>query len=117
MSSPLPSRSPKERIRLLIVFHLQVVGRHQQIFIQSDLGWKFGRRRFDQSQVNINWLVSRSQTAFKEFGDSNFEYFSAKQRRHLSALMNQQPEVMHPQAKKPADFTETRTILNKYSYP
>ena len=74
---------------LLIIFYLKVVSRYQQIFIQTDLGWKFWRRRFDQPQVNINRLVPRSQAALKEFGDSDFENFSAKERRHLAAFVHQ----------------------------
>ncbi|AII49199.1 hypothetical protein KR52_08590 [Synechococcus sp. KORDI-52] len=73
----------------MIVFHLKVVSRHQQIFIQTDLGRKLWRRRFDQPQVNINRLVPRSQTAFKEFRDSNFKDFSTKERRYLAAFVNQ----------------------------
>ncbi|AHF63485.1 hypothetical protein Syncc8109_1114 [Synechococcus sp. WH 8109] len=73
----------------MIIFYLKVVSRHQQIFIQTDLGWKFWRRRFDQPQVNINRLVSRSKTALKEFGDSNFEDFSTKERRHFTAFVHQ----------------------------
>ena len=39
--------------------------------------------------MNISGLVSRSQTAFKEFRDGYFENFSAKQRRHLAAFVHQ----------------------------
>ena len=65
--------------------------------------------------MNIYGLVSSSQAIFKESGHCNFEGFSAKEWRYLTALVHQQPEVMHTHCKKLCDFTGMRIILNKYS--
>ena len=63
--------------------------------------------------MNINWLVSSSQTAFEKLRDRNFEKLSDKKRRHYAALVHQHPEVMHTQNKQFADLTGTGIILNE----